>query len=696
MSDDTADFFQFAGAREYWTGYDIDRKLELAIIDDHEWIPEETREQIRDWAKTKTPPSEQKNDTQVTPYKPITDKYEIRVLEVKPGKRGDKLRGSLHHCSLEYIDPIPSNRTYFRMRYALSMNDLTTPVSYTALSYTWGPPVFDADFECDGHQKKITKSLESALLHFRREDRSVVMWIDQICIDQSNNEEKSQQIPLMSRIYERALNTAIWMGDTSDGSDAAVKLLDDINIRLQFTTEDDIDTEEFERLRLPKPESEEWKALWDFLSRPWFTRVWIIQEVILSRDPWVVCGDSIMVWENLAGACMQLRTTGISEWMQQNFPKEKKDEDRDVCQLAWELDQLKQHAQDNNSTLFSLLVQSRGAQCYDLRDKVYGLLGVCNAEHQEALKVSYDEDFTASRLYHDVVVHHLSLDARSWSLHELLSCVDHESPHLPSWVPDWSKPRRTVALGYTTASQGIYRAHGRFVPLMLKIDAEVDDKNHGELHVRGVLVDSIAKLSDVFEDPDLTYEYPSTNKTLLDFLDFVSQMTEYPAPHSVFSAFWHTLVAGKDGAGRLKCPDSVEEIVSLLLDASTGQSPSIAGQTYTTRQKRPKGKGRLELERLKVRKSGSAGEAFQETRTAMINAVKNRRLGITTKGYLGLFPQHAEAGDNLYVLDGGHVPFVMRDAEGGKFRLVGECYVYGIMDGEAIREDTRLEEMTLV
>lgn len=136
MDDATADFFQIAGEREYWTGYDIGREFELAKIDDHDWIPEETRAKVREWAKTKSVPVRPCDDGQQKPYRPIIDPYEIRVLEVKPGATGDKLRGSLHHCSVEYVDPEPYNQSFIRVRYALSMDDLVTPISYTALSYT--------------------------------------------------------------------------------------------------------------------------------------------------------------------------------------------------------------------------------------------------------------------------------------------------------------------------------------------------------------------------------------------------------------------------------------------------------------------------------------------------------------------------------------------------------------------------------
>jgi hypothetical protein len=146
------------------------------------------------------------------------------VLEIKPGANSEKLQGSLHHCSVEFgsepkdflafkgetlIETRQSRLTYkYLTMYALSMDDLTTPIFSTALSYTWGSQIFDGIIECDGHEKAITKSLEAALRNFRKPDRSVVMWIDQICIDQDNSTEKEKQIPMMGKIYQHAWNTS--------------------------------------------------------------------------------------------------------------------------------------------------------------------------------------------------------------------------------------------------------------------------------------------------------------------------------------------------------------------------------------------------------------------------------------------------------------------------------------------------------
>ncbi|KAI1840931.1 hypothetical protein JX266_012867 [Neoarthrinium moseri] len=635
-------------------------------------------------------------------YRPILDPYEFRLLELKPGGHNDALQGSLHHCSLELVaiesenNPItwrtPDEERY-TWKFALPVNNLTAPMQYTALSYSWGPPVFEGKISCDGHEKAITRSLETALRHFRKEDCSVVFWIDQICINQDDNGEKESQIPLMSSIYRHSLNTVIWLGEASPGSDLAIRLLEDINVLLQFN-DSSISPEDFERLGLPQADSESWKALWSLLGRSWFSRLWIIQEVILSTSPWAMCGYDCISWSKLSTSCYHLVTCGISRWLQQTQApiqdaRTRTNDQGDLCQLASGLGEVKEQCGQGQSgpPLLGLLVKTRHAQCYDARDRIYGLLGVCYHGDAAAVRVSYAQEYTAASLFHDMALHYLQPKPGS-PINNVLTCVDHESPDLPSWVPDWRLPRETESLGYSSFSRNIYHATGTGSPPVSERVQITNIEERSQLSIRGILVDKLVRTSDQFIEPDLTYVNSSSeNKTLLAAYSFVSSNLDLFSPvkeHGVFSSFWHTLVAGQDAGGMVRCPESYAEIFSLLLDETTGQSPSLPDQTYSPRQLRPKGKGRLEVASLESR---TAGRSFQDVRAALRRVTRKRRLGITSKGYLGLFPRYCKNGDLLYLVEGCHVPFLLRpagDIEGGH-RLVGECYVHGIMDGEALK-----------
>ncbi|EMR81044.1 hypothetical protein ACHAPC_000969 [Botrytis cinerea] len=653
-----------------------------------EWL---SMKEIRTWVSGKAKKATKDNDHNKL-YRDIVDPYEIRVLEIKPGCNNEKLRGSLHHCSVEFEYKAVTNQSEIhnttKTTHALSMENLTTPIWYTALSYTWGSSNMDGSIECDGHEQSITTSLEIALRNMRKKDHSIVMWIDQICINQEDNKEKEMQIPLMGRIYKHAFNTVIWLGRWESSSDSAVQLLKNINVTLQFI-QVNIDFKNFERMQLPRSDSETWHALWRFLSHPWFTRLWIIQEVMLSSNPWIMCGDNLLMWDVFSSAVNHLSTCGIFQWLQAKFAIiEDLSDFGDTSQTVLELTRQREFYRMASTRIhiFENLVSTRGAQCFDPRDKIYGLLGVCRDADRFDIRYT---DFTEHQLYHEVAIRALTGDLQTLTPSRFFKSIDHESLDLPSWVPDWRKRRQTNELG-------IYNTNGSFKIKLNRVYVTINNESRNELRMRGISFDSLIKTSVTITHPDLTYLNPhADNKSLLELWTFVSKLEHYPNSHTVFYAFWQTLVGSKTDSGKLPCPDSFAEIISLLLDASTGQSPSLSGQTYSPRQQKPHGKGRLELGSLAQR---VPGQTFEEVREAMKFVLKNRKLGITGKGYFGLFPRYAEKGDMIYVMDGCDVPYLLREADGeGRFRLVGECYVFGIMDGEAVKgEKVAFEETILI
>src|SRR5665213_392572 len=125
------------------------------------------------------------------------------------------------------------------------------------------------------------------------------MWIDAICINQNDNEEKSKQITRMRDIYILSFRVVVWLGEEAHGSGKAMKILRNLGSHYESSTgcallqpgSTESRDELVASLRMPVLEDMEWQALFDLYSRSWFSRIWIMQEVALANHRAVVqCG----------------------------------------------------------------------------------------------------------------------------------------------------------------------------------------------------------------------------------------------------------------------------------------------------------------------------------------------------------------------------------------------------------------------
>jgi hypothetical protein len=135
-------------------------------------------------------------------------------------------------------------------------------------------------------------NLELALRSLRNEDDDRTFWIDAICIDQRNIEEKAGQVASMGEIYHRAQRIIIWLGEESDDSAAALRFISEI-----------VDLSRFDHIVKDHKSPKLWQALSGLMSRTWFTRRWVIQELALANDNALICcGDSEVLWTDFADA----------------------------------------------------------------------------------------------------------------------------------------------------------------------------------------------------------------------------------------------------------------------------------------------------------------------------------------------------------------------------------------------------------
>jgi hypothetical protein len=196
----------------------------------------------------------------------------------------------------------PSSRVQTNVK-----KDDTTPVEapeehskprpYEAVSWCWGREPADQILRVQKVDRvfafHISKNLKSALWALRKNDEVRHLWIDAICINQKDTKERNQQVPRMDRIYGGAENVCIWLGESDDDSDLAIK----------FIKERVLEIWDFDKLIENKEMAAHWAALIKLMKRPWFSRRWVVQEIALSpRGGTIYCGKDHCSWQDFADA----------------------------------------------------------------------------------------------------------------------------------------------------------------------------------------------------------------------------------------------------------------------------------------------------------------------------------------------------------------------------------------------------------
>ena len=221
----------------------------------------------------------------VTPlYSPLKDDdFEIRILDV-----------------------FPAEGLYEPITCAFRIASLATnPVPrYTALSYTWGDANFASDIFVNGIKRSISPNLASALRHLRNQNGMTSLWADAVCINQTDELEKTAQLFIMDDIYRDAEEVLIWLGEASEDSDLAMKMIPRWPVlkvqpiqNMEIVTGVQIGSDQDEALSMAASD-----AIKNLLTRPYWTRVWIQQEVALARTVHVQCGQLCVPFDSFVQA----------------------------------------------------------------------------------------------------------------------------------------------------------------------------------------------------------------------------------------------------------------------------------------------------------------------------------------------------------------------------------------------------------
>lgn len=224
-------------------------------------------------------------------YTPLqTDNQEIRIAYLEPSRpRRNR-----------------SRRKTPLIRLRIETTTLHDAGEYTCLSYTWGAPEPKHTIQVNGHDFDVRADLFAALCRLRLPDKPRRLWIDAICIDQDNIPERDSQVAMMQHIFRQATDVIAWIGEDNGHRDQrAVDFVRNLSARAEGLVAQKkdsgqtIDAETAAWIGSITPWDFAGSVWMDFISlveRPWFSRIWIIQEIIMARKITVWCGRHQLNW----------------------------------------------------------------------------------------------------------------------------------------------------------------------------------------------------------------------------------------------------------------------------------------------------------------------------------------------------------------------------------------------------------------
>jgi hypothetical protein len=475
---------------------------------------------------------------------------------------------------------------------------------------------------------------------------------DALCINQADLGERSHQVQLMRDIYQRAELCFVYLGEGYGDEQLAIDLCRRIHFAEIFHASQD----KFhpENIGLPSMENESWYALQRLILNPWFLRVWIIQEFSVASKVLFACGTILFGPNILQGLHRALFRLGIYRGLWQESPSQGDSTQTYKSMSCIDLlYSLRIAVQSGNMLRLSTLLSRdivHGAT--DPWDQVFALLGLVS--NSESLTPNYDLD--ARKVF--ISCCNAMFSSKDNDIDYLYDAGHYEKNlSLPSWVPDWTVKRESESLGRVNdrAIKPQYRATGDMKALYRLINATLLPV--GVLNLAGSIVDVITQVGTKLElfSEGHTVDFDSFRSWFVQSESFIAQVKLQPSTNI---AQKHMDIFLTDNLYNPRTESYIDttyyeaykEIISLDMDTEVSISTLIKPTTFST---------------------------------LLMNRCRGRRFCLTRDQRVGQVPVESQIGDEICILRGLRVPFVVRQ-EGDKYLLIGECYIDGLMYEEAL------------
>lgn len=343
---------------------------------------------------------------------------------------------------------------------------------YTALSYASGDLKFTHEIWLGDQRFLIGANLDAAIRHLRRRDRNIRLWIDAVCINQGDVIEKSHQVQQIRNIFSAASETIIWLG--AGGGNTSVAAWNFLERHSSWALNDRQERDHTLPAKLEEDllsfRGEFRDVEIDVLSRPWFKRLWVFQEAVLSRVLSVQCGYRRIAWDDFSKTVVQSKRHhdryGFS-----TRDDGKKDIVRDIsrarCQYLQKRGLHESHPSCQLSVatrnlcmlnILRLLHKGRFLEASDARDKIFGFMGIAEGIDSNDPRFRIDYRLDTHSLYTQFA---RNMIEATDSL-DILSYASFSAPgrpianiETPSWAPCWDYHDEFVSRGVHCSNQTI-------------------------------------------------------------------------------------------------------------------------------------------------------------------------------------------------------------------------------------------------
>ncbi|KAL4730829.1 hypothetical protein ACLX1H_002871 [Fusarium chlamydosporum] len=552
-----------------------------------------------------------------------------------------------HDATIRTLTLSPATSAESDINVELSQTRLDN-CKYEALSYTWATEDGDATLSrsiyCDGAIIKVSQNCERALRKLRLRARERVLWIDAICIDQSNYDERSKQVALMDLIYLRAKQVVIWLGDASElldpqsgcpVSDVFLTYLRTMVTEIREPSAPGCSPASLHLYNRLAQQAAEYvssgqstiliRGFLDVVLRPWWERVWVVQEAALNMSATVICGEQEADYKDFYDFFSHVygddsHNGGLTFTLLEGF----KHQMYSVYLVRERVDDL-----GPATVLQDVLARSRRLRATDKRDHIFALLNIIGDLKTQLPPPDYKS--TEVKVFTDITKKLLELLTPFEVLLQATNVI--QTPDFPSWVTNWSQRPQL----HIPPSDGLYSASkGSSACYSVSYDGR-------ELKARGVIIDV---LRDLPKSDETSYQYPYVPcKGILGYQKSCGvgfSLSRYPTGEDIREVLWRTLCWNVDSQchypAEADLAQSFEKFHETLFSGSTMEQ--------------------IEKDLLEN------ATAFNDI------CVHSMPLGITSHGYLASVPWTSRPGDLIVILAGGEVPFVVRkDLAGAKYRL---------------------------